>query len=168
MKIANSIIVALALGVAAITPAYSETVYQSVPGEDAVSPDGGKALDKKLIEVKSIPDNGNVARLLGSMVQWGYVNFWFGLSVPAGKVIIRFKVYVDDGATADYCAYIRTKDGQTNVGKLEIPATAAKNSFVVVDLPVEEQEEWNGLSLKKIDTSDKPSPWIGSVSIIQP
>jgi hypothetical protein len=168
MKIVNSIIVALAFCLLANANAYSETIFQTVPGEAATTSDGAKALDKKLIELKSIPGDGNVARIPGSMTQWGYVNFWFGLPAPAGSVVVRFKVYVDDTTTASYGIYIRVKNESVLITKLAIPADAKKNAFVNVDVPVTQSEEWNGLSLKKMDASTNPSPWIESVSIVQP
>jgi len=168
MKIVNSIFVALVFCLVANTHAFSDTVFQTVRGEDATSDAGGKALDKKEIETKAVPNAGNVARLPGSQAQWGYVSFWFGLPAPAGKVTIRFKVYVDDTDTAVYGAYIRLKSGSVLINKLVIPPDAKKDSFVEVDLPVTETEDWNGLTLKKMDASTKPSPWIDSVSIVQP
>ena len=168
MKIVNSIFVALALCLVASANAYSETVFQTVRGEDATTSDGAKALDKKLIEVKNVPNTGNVARLPGSLAQWGYVSFWFGLPAPAGKVIVRFKVYVDDPATADYGIYIHLKSGSIYTTKLVIPADAKKDSVIDVDVPITETEDWSGLTLKKLVASDKPSPWIDSVSIVQP
>ena len=168
MKIVNSIILALAIGLLTNVNVYSETIHQTVQGDAALSPDGAKALDKKLIETKTIPSNGNVVRLVGSLPQWGYVTYWFGLSAPAGKVNVRFKVYVDDSTPADFAVYVRLKSGQTNVGQLTIPTDAKKNSFVDIDVPVVESEEWNGLSLKKTAPSDKPSPWISSVSVVLP
>jgi hypothetical protein len=168
MKIVNSIIVALAFCLLANANAYSETIHQTVRGEAAAAPDGGTALSKKLIETKSIPGAETVARLVGPAKQWAYVSFWFGIPAPAGKSVIRFKVYVDDTATADYGVYARLKTGQTFLAKLVVPADAKKNSFVDIDIPVDSPAEWNGASLKKMDTSDKPSPWIDSVSVVLP
>jgi hypothetical protein len=167
MKTVNSIIVALALCLVANANAYSETIHQTVTGDAAVAPDGGTALSKKLIEVKTIGSD-TVARLTGDVKQWGYVSYWFGIAAPAGKTVLRFKVYVDDTVTADYGVYARLKTGQTFVAKLVVPADAKKNAFVDIDVPVDSTDEWNGASLKKMDATDKPSPWIGSVSVVLP
>lgn len=168
MKTTNSIIAALALCLLAGGNAYSETIHQTLRGVDAFTGDGGKALDKKLMEAKDIPDNGKVARVVGSVPQWGYVNFWFGLPAPAGASTLRVKIYVDDSETANYALYIKKPSGDPLVEKLQIPSDAQANSFVTIDIPVDLEQEWNGLSLKKIAASDKPSPWIDSISVVLP
>jgi hypothetical protein len=168
MKITASIIALLAFALVPTVNVYSETVHQTVRGEAASAPDGGSALDKKLIEIKSIPNAGNVAHIVGTMSQWGFVNFWFGIPAPAGKVVIRFHIYVDDTPTSDYGVYVRLKSDAVFLAKLVVPADAPKNAFVDVDVPATETEDWSGLSLKKIQNSSKPSPWIDSVSIVLP
>ncbi len=167
MKTPLPLIAVLALCLVASVPATAETVFQTVPGEAAVTSDGKKALAQKLIESKTLPE-GEVSRTPGTLPQWGYVNYWFGISAPAGKTVVRFKIFVDDEATANFGAYTRVKGEQTLLGKIVIPADAPKNAFVTVDIPVDSPEEWNGISLKKIEKSDKPGPWIGSVSVVQP
>jgi hypothetical protein len=168
MKTLSTLITALAVCLLVNDTASAETVHQTVPGEAAMTAGGAKALDKKQIEVKNLPEVGNVARVVGTMSQWGFVNFWFGLPAPAGKVIVRFKIYVEDGETASYAAYIKKEGSEPLVHKLQIPADAPKNTVVTVDIPVDLPNEWNGLALKKIVASDKPSAWIQSVSIVVP
>lgn len=167
MKIANSIIAILMSASLLLTPLRAETVFQTVRGENASAPSGGTAVAKKLVETKAV-DGVNMARVLGTTSQWGYISFWFGQTVPAGKVVIRFNVYVDDTATAQYGVYAHLKSGQTFLDKLTIPADAKKNSIVAINIPVDQPEEWNGILLKKMESSDKPSPWIDSVSVITP
>ncbi len=106
-------------------------------------------MDKKLVETKSVTGGDTVARVLAATPQWSYVSFWFGQTVPAGKVVIRFKVYVDDGTPATYGIYAHLKSGQTLLGKLTIPADAKKDSVVDIDQAVNQPEEWNGVLLKK-------------------
>ncbi len=168
MKIANSIIAVIISTAALLTPLHADTVFQTVRGENASAPSGGTAADKKLTETKDIEGGTKVARVLGSTSQWGYISFWFGQMVPAGKVVIRFNVYVDDTPTAEYGVYAHLKSGQTLLNKLTIPADAKKGSIISVDLPVDQPAEWNGILLKKMENSDKPSPWIDSVSVVVP
>jgi hypothetical protein len=167
MKIANSIIVALVFCLLTNGNAFSETVHQTVQGASAYTGDGKKALDAKVIEVKITPDNVTVARVAGSVSQWGFVNFWFGQATPAGKVVLRFRIWVDDSTPADYGVYIHSL-GDALQGKIAIPTDAKKNSFVYVEVPIDSPKEWNGLSLKKLDSSPNPSPWIDTVSVILP
>ena len=172
MKIINSIVATLAFGLLANVSAYSEAIHQTMEGEDAYVSGGGSgsALAKGLIEVKDVPqaDGGKVGRVVGSAGQWAFISFWFGQPAPAGKVIVRFKIYVDGTDTAAFGVYTDLKAGQNLVTKLQIPADAKKDSFVNVDIPVDSPEEWSGLSLKKFEKSDKPGPWIDSVSVVLP
>jgi len=39
---------------------------------------------------------------------------------------------------------------------------------VNVDFPVKATDEWAGVIVKKADKSDKPSPWIDTVSAVLP
>jgi hypothetical protein len=151
-----------------LTPLHADTIFQTVRGEDASAPGGGTAADKKLTETKDIEGGAKVAHVVGSMNQWGYISFWFGQIVPAGKVVIRVNVYVDDTATAQYGVYADFKSGQALLKKLTIPADAKKGTIVAIDLPVDQPEEWNGVLLKKFDSSTNPSPWIDSVSVVVP
>ena len=168
MKIAKTIIAVLISSSLLLTSLHAESIFQTVRGENASAPSGGTAADKKLTETKDITGGAKVARALGTTGQWGFISFGFGQMVPAGKVVIRFNVYVDDTATAQYGVYANLKSGQTLIDKLTIPADAKKGSIVAVDLPVDQPEEWNGILLKKIENSDKPSPWIDSVSVVTP
>jgi len=167
MKTTNTIIATLAICLLAGGSAYSETVHQTTRGEDAFAGEGAKAIDKKIIEVKEISDSGKVARVVDSVPQWGYVNYWFGLPAPAGASILRVKLYVDENETANYAFYIKKADGEL-IEKLQIPADAKPNSFVSIDIPVDLPQEWNGVALKKTDNSDKPGPWIDSISVVVP
>ena len=45
---------------------------------------------------------------------------------------------------------------------------AAANSFVTVDVPVDSNQEWSGLTIKKADNSNLPSPWFDTISIVLP
>ena len=168
MKITNSMIAALISTSLLVTSLHAESIFQSVRGENASAPSGGTAADKKLTETKDIAGGAKVAHVAGTVPQWGFISFWFGQMVPAGKVVIRFNVYVDDTATAEYGIYAQLKSGQTLLGKLTIPADAKKGSIVAIDQPVDQPEEWNGVLLKKIENSEKPSPWIDSVSVVVP
>ena len=168
MKKINSLIGAIAVCLLANANIYAETIHQTVKGEAAYTGEGGSALTKKQIEVKNVPDKGTVARVVGSLNQWGYVNFWFGLPVPAGKSVLRFKVYVEDGDTAEYAIYISNSAGDPIVTKLIIPADAPKNSVVTVDVPVDVPAEWGGFAFKKMVTDNKPSIWIESISAVLP
>jgi hypothetical protein len=168
MKIATPLILALTFLLVASPSAYSETVHQTVNGDSAYTPQGESAVAKKLVEVKDASDGSKMAHVVGSLTQWGFVNYWFGLPAPAGNAVVRFKVFVDGNATATYNIYTNLKSGQTFVAALAIPADAKKGDFVTVDVPVNSPEDWSGLTLKKADSSDKPSPWIDSISIVLP
>lgn len=164
----TSLLSVLALGVLAHGDLRAETVHQSLAGAAAKTSSGEDAEAKKLIETKNAPSGEKVSRLAASTPQWGFVNYWFGLPSPAGPVVLRVKAFVDDSETAPYAFYIKRDGAEPLVQKLEIPANTAKNTFVTVDIPVDINTEWNGLALKKIAASDKPGPWIESISVIKP
>ena len=168
MKIVN--ILALAVSLSLVTSAISETMHQKVDGDSAFTGDGRKAIDKKLIETKDLPavGDGKVARMKADFPQWGFVAYWFGVPAPAGKVILRFRVYVDGTETATYAVYVHESSTQTYLSKLEIPADAKKDSFVKIDLPVDQPGEWNAVTLKKMDSAPKPGPWINTISVVLP
>lgn len=168
MKSIPSLIATLAFGVLALGQARAESVHQTLTGDAARTSGGQDALAAKIIETKDLPSGEKIARLVGTTPQWGFVNYWFGIPAPAGTVTLRVKVYVDETEPASYAFYIKRAAGEPLVKKLEIPADAAKNGFVTVDIPVESTDEWNGLAFKKIAASDKPSPWIGSISVVKP
>jgi hypothetical protein len=169
MKIkVTSLLSIVALSLLAHGDLRAETVHQSLAGAAAKTSTGEDAVAKKIVETKDLPSGEKLVRLSGATPQWGFVNYWFGLPSPAGPVILRVKAYVDDSETASYAFYIKREGADPLVQKLEIPATAAKNSFVTVDIPVDMNMEWNGLALKKIAASDKPSPWIESISVVKP
>jgi hypothetical protein len=148
--------------------AMAESVHQSVPANKLYTGDGGNAVSKGQMETKQVEgaDGGQVARIKGDMKQWGFVNCWFGLPAPEGKSVARLRIYVDSQKTAKFMLYIRTKDEQTSIGELKIPADAKEGTFVNVDVPVDSKTEWSGLVIKKADTSDLPSPWIDTASIV--
>lgn len=141
----------------------AEKIHQKLPGTSFT----GK---KELVESKQVKEatNGKVARMSGKMVQWGYVAYWFGIPAPEGKSIVRFKIYVDKTPVAAYGVYIKTENGQKFIKKLEIPEDAKPESFITIDVPVESDVEWSGLILKKFEKSDKPGPWLDTVSIVLP
>jgi hypothetical protein len=168
MKITYVISATLALCFLASGNIYSETVHQTATIESALSGEGAKATDKKLIETKDLSSGEKIGRCVGSMPQWGFVNFWFGIPVPAGKATLRLKVYVDDTEPGSYALYVTQPGGDPLIKKLEIPADAKKNAFVTIDVPVDVAKEWNGLALKKIAASDKPGPWIESIQAVLP
>lgn len=162
----------LVLGLVSNLSAYSETIHQTMQGEDAFISGGGmgSALSKGVIEVKSIPDadGGKVGRVVGTAGQWAFVSFWFGQPAPAGKVIIRFKVYNDGSDIAAFGVYTDVKGAQNLVTRFHLPPDAKKDSFVTIDVPFTSADEWSGLVFKKIENSTKPGPWIDSVSIVLP
>jgi hypothetical protein len=150
--------------------ALAETVHQTVNCDKIRTGDGGNAIEKGKMEAQKVEgaDSGQVARMKGSVGQWDYVTCWFGLPAPVGKSIVRFHIYVDGQKTAKCLLYIRSESGQTMVGELKIPADAKEKSFVTVDVPVDAKAEWNGLTIKKAEKSDLPSPWIDTVSVVLP
>jgi hypothetical protein len=81
---------------------------------------------------------------------------------------------VDGQPTADTPIYIGNSKGfksphhHIGYGTLTAPADAKIGSFVNVDIPVDFQEEWDDAIVKKGDQSDKPTPWIDTVSLVQP
>ena len=164
----TSIVPILALSLTVMGDLRADTVHQSLAGSAAKTGSGEDAVAKNAVETKSLPSGEKVARLAGSNPQWGYVNYWFGLPAPAGPVILRVKAYVDDAETAQYAFYIKRDGAEPLVQKLEIPSTAKKDSFVTIDIPVDLNTEWNGIALKKIAASDKPGPWIESISVVKP
>lgn len=166
MKITNTIIAALTLSLLASGTARSETIHQTAQGEVARTSGGADAAAQKLIEIRDLPSGEKVARLAGSTPQWGFVNYWFGLPSPAGESTLRVKVWVGEEETGSYAFYIKKEGGDPIVKKLEIPADAPKASFVTIEIPVDMPQEWNGLALKKIAASDKPGPWIDSISVV--
>ena len=168
MKNTCTLLVTLALSLVANGSLRAESVHQTLAGEAAMTPSGAPALKEKLIEVKEAPSGEKIARPVGSLPQWGFVNYWFGIPSPAGESIIRAEIFVDETETAPYAFYIKRDSGDPIVKKIEIPADAAKNTFVTIDIPVDHNQEWNGLGLKKIAASQNPGPWIKSITIVKP
>jgi hypothetical protein len=164
--------VAAAMALCLATVSFAETVHQKSEGANAYASGGGagSAVEKKLMEVKTEEkaDSGKIARVAGSVKQWGFVSYWFGIPTPAGKATLRFRIYVDDDAVADFGVYRVSKSGQDFLAKLKIPADAKPKTYVTVDVPVDSKDEWSGITLKKMDNSDKPSPWIDTVSVVLP
>jgi len=148
--------------------AVAETVHQTVQADKLQTGDGKNALTAGTTESKTIEGAGGgvVARLKGSVPQWGFVNCWFGLPAPQGKSIIRFHIYVDSDKVAKTLLYIRGQGSADMVGELKLPADAKEKSFVDVDVPVDAKEEWSGLVIKKAEASNAPGFWIGSVSVV--
>lgn len=153
--------------------ALAETVHQSSPAEKLYTGDGGNAVEKGQAETKKVEGaesaSGQVARVKGSMSQWGFVTCWFGIPAPAGKSIVRVRIYNEAGTkTAKYFLYTRNDKGSNGVGELKIPADAKDKSFVTVDVPVNATAEWSGLVIKKAEKNDLPSPWIDTLSVVIP
>ncbi len=172
MKNSNRIIAALAILCMASVSAYSETIHQTVQGEAAYAPggDSGSAFTKGLIDVKDVPDaeGGKVGRLKSTAGKWSYISYWFGIAAPAGKSIIRFRIYVDGTDTAGLAVYSQVKSGQNMLAQLVIPSDAKPGTFVNVDVPCAATEDLSGVTIKKTDTSARPGPWIDSVSVVLP
>lgn len=164
----TTLITTVALGVIAQGSIRAESVHQSLAGVAARTSSGEEAVAKKAVETKELPSGEKIVRLTGATPQWGFVNYWFGIPSPAGPVVLRVNVYVDESETAPYAFYIKREGAEPLVEKLEIPANAARNGFVTIDIPVDLATEWNGLALKKIAASDKPGPWIESISVVKP
>ncbi|MDR1190142.1 MAG: hypothetical protein LBK60_00570 [Verrucomicrobiales bacterium] len=155
-----------AVAVLTAATSYGETVHQSLNGTDARTGENAKAVEKNVMEVKSTPD-GEIARVVGSVNQWGYVNYWFGLPAPAGKSVIRLKLWVDDpDLTSAYAIYVKREGQDPLVCRIKLPADVKKDSMVTVDIPVDVPQEWNCATLKKIVNNDKPSYWIRSISTV--
>src|SRR5512138_3173238 len=87
----------LALGI--VSTARAESIHQSVPGSKLHTGDGGNAVAKGQMETKKVDgaQSGDVARVKGTMNQWGYVTCWFGLPAPQGKTIVRIRLYNEAG-----------------------------------------------------------------------
>ncbi|HCE43153.1 MAG TPA: hypothetical protein DET40_06375 [Lentisphaeria bacterium] len=147
--------------------AYAETVHQTLQGEAACLDAGKSAVEGKVVEVKAVAGTEKAARITGGLAQWGFVSYWFGIPTPAGKSIIRFKIFVE-GETAAFTVYLHTSSEQVALEQIKIPADAKKNTFVNVDIPVDSKSEWSGIAVKKTEKSDKPGPWISSVSVVIP
>lgn len=147
---------------------FAETVHQRADGDAALKGDGKSA--KEVLETKTDADasSGKISRVKGTLGQWDYVAYWFGVKVPAGESVLRFHIYNDGSDTASYMIYVKDANGQNMLGKLEIPADAKKDAFINVDLPVKASEDWSGVVVKKADKTDKPSPWIDTVSAVLP
>jgi hypothetical protein len=172
MKFAKFIGVAIAaLAISIGSAAFAETVHQTVNADKLFTGDGGSAVAKGVMETKKVPgaEAGEVARVKGNMVQWGFVTAWFGVPTPAGKSVIRIRVYKEAGQkVAKYMLYIAGQSGKSGFGELKIPDDAKDNTFVNIDIPINVNKEWNGLTIKKADKSDLPSLWIDTVSIVLP
>ncbi|MDR0534499.1 MAG: hypothetical protein LBH01_11150 [Verrucomicrobiales bacterium] len=167
LKAAGAMVAAASL-LFLINTSQAETLHQSLNGSDARTGDNGKAVEKKVMETKTTPD-GEAARMVGSVNQWGFVNYWFGLPTPAGKAVVRLKLYVDDpDLTNGYALYIKREGQDPLVSRFKLPADAKKDSSVIVDVPVDVPAEWNCVTLKKILANDKPSYWIESISVVLP
>lgn len=167
MKIGMPIVATL---LALATAAYAESVHQTANGDKAYTGEGAMAVEKKVVEVKDEPkaESGKLARVKGSCPQWGYVTYWFGIPAPAGKSVIRLRVYVDGQDAAKFSAYLASPEGQVPAGAIQLPEGAKTDSFVNIDIPVDAKKEWGGLAIKKAEQSDKPGPWIDNVSVLLP
>jgi hypothetical protein len=162
------VVLSAIVALAAVTRA--ETVHQTIGGDKIYANDGGNAVAKGKMEAKKVDGatSDQVARIKGDMKQWGYVSCWFGLPSPQGKSTVRLRIYVDDPKVAKCMLYTVNKSGQNGIGVLKIPADAKQGTFVNVDVPVETDAEWNGLTIKKAEDSALPGPWIDTVSVVLP
>ncbi len=160
-------IITLLAAFAMSTVATYAGIHQSTEGENAYSSAGGSALDAKLIETRDVA-GATVARVPGSMNQWGFVNYWMGIPTPAGASTIRLRLYNDGSAAAKYILYISVNGSQKMLKPIVLPADAAVDSFIDVDVDVQADGEWSGIILKKADASTNPGPWIDSISVVLP
>jgi hypothetical protein len=142
----------------------AETVHQTAPGSAAYKGDGSNAVKSGAMETKTVKDT-SLARVSGSMSQWGFVTYWMGLRTPPGSSVIRVRVFNTGETTASYAVYISggSKDA---VGKLTVPAGTPADSFVDINIPVSLDKEWSGIVLKKTTSDALPGPWIESVSVV--
>jgi hypothetical protein len=165
LKTIHTLIITLAL-LTATTQA--QTVHQTLNGDAARTGENASAVEKKVVETKTTPD-GTVARVAGTVTQWGYVNYWFGLPAPAGKATLRLNIYVEDPDQLNsYAAYIKREGQDPLVLRFKLPADAKKDTFVNVDIPVDVPQEWNCVTLKKIVANETPGYWIKTISVILP
>jgi hypothetical protein len=139
-----------------------ETLLQTVNGDKTEQGDR--------LEVKAEPkaNSGKIARVHADLPQWGAVIYLLEKPIPAGKSIIRFRIYVDGQDTAKYSAYTLVNGDDVNIGLIPIPADAKTGSFINADVPVDSQTEWNGVFIKKVEKTDKPGPWIDTISVVKP
>lgn len=142
----------------------AETVHQTSPGSAAYKGDGSNAVKSGLMETKTIKD-APVARVTGSLSQWGFVTYWMGLRTPPGASVIRVRVFNTGEPTSGYAVYI-SGGSKDSLGKLDIPAGSPANSFVNIDIPVSLEKEWSGIVIKKTTKDELSGPWIESVSVL--
>ncbi|MFA6962959.1 MAG: hypothetical protein WC205_19555 [Opitutaceae bacterium] len=142
----------------------AETVHQTAPGSAAYKGDGSNAVKSGLMETKTIKDI-SLARVAGSMNQWGYVTYWMGLRTPPGASVIRVRVFNTGEPTAGYAVYI-SGGSKESLGMLDIPAGSPANSFINIDVPVSLEKEWSGIIIKKATKDQLPGPWIESISVL--
>ncbi len=157
-------LLASALLFALCLPVSAETVHQTLKGTAAHKGDGSGAVESGLMETKVV-DNAKVARVQGSMNQWGYVTYWKGQRTPPGAATVRIRVYNTGEPVAGYAVYVSGGPNEP-YGKVSIPADAPANSFVDINIPVALAKESSGIILKKTTKDDLPGPWIDSVSVI--
>ena len=79
---------------------------------------------------------------------------------------MRLNIYKTEDPAAAYALYLSGPNGQKGPIRFEIPADAKADSFVDVDVPVNMDDEWSGIILKKIDNTDAPGPWIDTISVV--
>ncbi|HSI84413.1 MAG: hypothetical protein ACAI35_12985 [Candidatus Methylacidiphilales bacterium] len=159
MKKRISLVLALSFALAGV--ALAEKVHQKSEGEAAYAGDGGSALATKKIETKKV-DGAEVARVTGATTQWGFVKYWLGIPTPAGHAVIRVRVLKTDEPTAKYALYI----GDKGPLALTIPADAKNGDLVDIDIAVDIEKEWSGITLKKVSPDTLPGPWIDSFTVL--
>lgn len=146
--------------------ARAETIHQRVDGSAAHKGDGGKAVAAGVVETKTFA-NVEAARVTAAMNQWGYVTYWMGLTTPPGAATVRVTIFNTGEPTATYGVYI-SGGSKDPVGKLTLPAGAPKDAPVNIDIPVNLDKEWSGITIKKFSSDSLPGPWIQSVSVVLP
>jgi len=159
MKLRNLFLLTASLAVAGL--AHAEKIHQQLEGEAAFSGDGKNAVEVKKVETKEVGGD-TVARVTGGMSQWGYVNYWLGIPTPAGSAIIRLRILPSEEPTARYALYV----GKKGPIAIPMPDDAKAGEFVDVDVPIEMEDEWNAIVLKKTTKDDLPGPWIDSIKVL--
>jgi hypothetical protein len=155
----------LALSSATLSLSAADKVHQSVEAEESKTSGGEYAINVGVMETQE-KEGATLARAVATAGQWSFVSYWIGIPAPAGKAIVRFRVYNTTEETAKYVMYIKTEESQKMIGELAVPADAPKSAFVDVDIPVEMDVEWSGIILKKAVADEVPSVWLDSISVI--
>lgn len=156
----------------AVTVLKAEKIHQKINGDAAVLQNQSSAVASGAMEVKEVKDGDRtvkVARPSGKVEQWGFVSYWMGLATPAGKAILRIRIFVDDDDPAHFSVYkISATGAHEGVKPIRIPDDAKTGSFISLDISLESAENWSGLALKKTEMTANPGPWIESITVVLP